>query len=89
MRILNHEMKMITCSCCGGPMPELRLTKYGYSHCIKCSTVERVGCVPVVNHKTGNAIEIVDKDTAIRASNFLARPGYGVSRGIKGTSKTR
>lgn len=30
-------MKMIACSNCGSPMPELRLTKYGYDYCVKCS----------------------------------------------------
>ena len=31
------KLKMIPCSSCGEPMPELRLTKYGYSFCVKCS----------------------------------------------------
>lgn len=31
------DLKMIPCNCCGEPMPELRLTKYGYNFCIKCS----------------------------------------------------
>ena len=33
----NMKFKMIPCACCGAPMPELRLTKYGYNFCIKCS----------------------------------------------------
>ena len=32
-----NKMKMIPCSNCGAMMPELRLTKYGYSYCVKCS----------------------------------------------------
>ena len=31
------KLKMIPCSNCGEPMPELRLTKYGYSFCVTCS----------------------------------------------------
>ncbi len=31
------KMKMIPCSKCGAPMPELRLTKFGYSFCVSCS----------------------------------------------------
>ncbi len=31
------KFKMIPCSSCGEPMPELRLTQYGYDYCIKCS----------------------------------------------------
>ena len=33
----SNKMKMIPCSNCGTPMPELRLLKYGYSYCVKCS----------------------------------------------------
>ena len=35
--IMNGNLKMIACSSCGEPMPELRLTKYGYSYCVTCS----------------------------------------------------
>ena len=31
------EYKMIPCTSCGEDMPELRLTKYGYNFCVKCS----------------------------------------------------
>ena len=34
-----NKMKMIPCSQCGTPMPELRLTQYGYDFCVNCSTV--------------------------------------------------
>ena len=41
LQILNTstkmDLKMIPCSCCGEPMPELRLTEYGYDYCVKCS----------------------------------------------------
>ena len=33
----NMNLKMISCSSCNEPMPELRFTKYGYSYCVKCS----------------------------------------------------
>ena len=33
----NMKLKMIPCSSCGEPMPELRLLKYGYDYCVKCS----------------------------------------------------
>ena len=33
----NMKLKMIPCSNCGAMMPELRLLKYGYSYCVKCS----------------------------------------------------
>ena len=31
------NLKMINCSSCDEPMPELRFTEYGYSYCVKCS----------------------------------------------------
>ena len=31
------NLKMIPCSNCGEPMPELRLLKAGFSYCVKCS----------------------------------------------------
>ena len=33
----NMKLKMIPCKCCGTPMPELRLTQYGYNFCVTCS----------------------------------------------------
>ena len=31
------KLKMIPCSNCGEPMPELRLLRAGFSYCVKCS----------------------------------------------------
>ena len=33
------KLKMIPCIACKEPMPELRLTKFGYKNCVECSTV--------------------------------------------------
>ena len=33
----NMKLKMIPCSICGQPMPELRLLKAGFSYCVTCS----------------------------------------------------
>jgi predicted nucleic acid-binding Zn ribbon protein len=30
----------IDCIVCNQPMPELRLTKFGYKHCVNCSTTK-------------------------------------------------
>lgn len=30
-------MKMIPCEKCSSPMPELRLTQFGYNFCVSCS----------------------------------------------------
>lgn len=34
---MNNSLKMIPCSKCGKPMPELRLTQFGYDFCVSCS----------------------------------------------------
>ena len=34
---MKNKLKMIMCRSCGGKMPKLRLTQYGYSFCITCS----------------------------------------------------
>jgi len=33
------KLKMIPCIACKKPMPELRLTKFGYKNCVDCSTI--------------------------------------------------
>ena len=43
-----QKMKMIPCTQCGTPMPELRLTKYGYDFCVECSTVGAKRGVPIM-----------------------------------------
>ena len=77
------KLKMIKCTKCDGDMPELRLTKYGYKHCVNCSSVERVGGVPITNHKTGNTIQVVPMEVANNLNRLAARSGYGVCKGMK------
>jgi hypothetical protein len=76
-------MDKINCIKCGQAMPSLRLTKYGYKHCVACSTIERVGGVPITNHKTGNTIQVVDKDVADNIIRLSSRKGYGVCSGMR------
>lgn len=45
---MKNNLKMIACTACGAPMPELRLTKYGYKVCVNCSTVKAKSGVPVM-----------------------------------------
>lgn len=77
------KLEMTNCRKCGGKMPLLRKVKYGYNHCVNCSTVQRVGGVKIANHKTGNEIQIVPMEDAIRLNNLAARQGYGVCKGMK------
>jgi hypothetical protein len=76
-------LEMTICTKCRGEMPLLRLTKYGYKDCVKCSSVERVGGVPITNHKTGNTIQILPKEIAENIIRLAARSGYGVCKGMK------
>jgi hypothetical protein len=76
-------LEMTICTKCMGQMPLLRLTKYGYRSCIKCSSVEKVGGVPITNHKTGNSIQIVPMEVANNLNRLAARSGYGVCKGMK------
>lgn len=34
---MNTNLKMIPCTRCGEPMPELRLLQFGYDFCVSCS----------------------------------------------------
>ena len=76
-------MELINCVRCGGEMPLLRLSKYGYNHCVNCSTTAKVGCAPITNHKTGNTIQIVPMQLAERLTKASQRQGYGVCKGMK------
>lgn len=67
---------------CGDKIPEKRL-ELGYKECVKCSTVEPVGCVDVVYHKTGNTIEITDRETAERMRKLSRRNSRGILVGMK------
>ena len=61
---------------CGNDIHPVRI-KYGYSNCVACSTVEKYGCAPVINHKTGNSIEILSREDAKRIAKLTRRKGYG------------
>ena len=67
---------------CGQDIPEARL-KLGYKECVQCSTVEAVGCIDIVYHKTGNTIQITDKETAEKMRLLSRRTGFGTLRGMK------
>ncbi len=61
---------------CGNEVHPVRI-KYGYSNCVSCSKVERYGCTPVINHKTGNNIQILSRADAERIAKLTRRKGYG------------
>jgi hypothetical protein len=67
---------------CGNIIPEARIG-LGYKECVNCSTVEAVGCIDIVYHKTGNTIQITDKETAEKMRQLSRRTGFGTLRGMK------
>ena len=80
---MKAKLEMCKCIKCGNDMPLLRKVKYGYKSCVNCSTVQQVGGVQIANHKTGNEIQVVPMEDAIRLNNLAARQGYGVCKGMK------
>jgi hypothetical protein len=77
------KLEMMPCIKCGNDMPALRFTKYGYKHCVNCSSVERVGGVQIANHKTGNEIQVLPMEVANNLNRLAQRSGYGVMKGMK------
>ena len=55
---------------CNKIIPKIRL-ELGYKVCIGCSTVEAYGCAPLINHKTGNSIQIMSKSDAEKIAKMM------------------
>ena len=64
------------CLKCDNIIPEGRL-RLGYKVCVNCSTVSKYGCAPVINHKTGNTIQIMSSEDADKVAKLFRRRGYG------------
>tara|TARA_R110001583_G_C5587409_1_gene403452 strand:- start:654 stop:1196 length:543 start_codon:yes stop_codon:yes gene_type:complete len=54
--------------------------------CVNCSTEDYVSCVDVIYHKTGNTIQIMDKESADKINKLAKRSGFGIMAGMKGGS---
>ena len=61
---------------CNKIIPEGRL-RLGFRVCVSCSTVSKYGCAPVINHKTGNTIQIMSSEDAAKVAKLTRRRGYG------------
>ena len=65
MTMNKNNLKMIPCTACGAPMPELRLTKFEYKVCVNCSEVGAYRAVTTVHGSgdhTYNDIAIMTPD---------------------------
>lgn len=66
-------VKMISCTKCGGDMPELRKTQYGYDFCVNCSTVGAKRGLPVqmgTGDHTWTETVIMEEDDFIKYTEF-------------------
>ena len=65
---------------CDKIIPQGRVN-LGFTTCVDCSTTEKYGCAPVINHKTGNSIQIMSSSDAKRIAKLTQRRGYGTMLG--------
>jgi len=61
---------------CNNIIPHERV-QLGYKTCVNCSTTEKYGCAPLINHKTGNSIQIMSQSDAVKIAKLTRRSGYG------------
>ena len=73
---------------CNHNIPQARLD-LGYTECVDCSTVQKLGCINTINHKTGNSIQVMSREDADKASKLTQRAGFGILRSMAGGSSQR
>ena len=73
---------------CNHNIPQARLD-LGYTECVNCSTVQKLGCIDTINHKTGNSIQVMSREDADKASKLTQRAGFGILRSMSGGSSQR
>ncbi len=76
------------CKGCNTKIPKARIN-LGYKVCVKCSDVERYGCVDIVEHKTGNTIQVLSREDAEQAKLLTQRTGFGTLRSLRSGSSQK
>ena len=71
-----YKINNMICKCGTQEVHPVRI-KYGYNTCVSCSTAEKYGCVDIINHKTGNNIQILSRQDADTIAKLTRRRGYG------------
>jgi hypothetical protein len=67
---------------------DLRRSALGYKECVGCSTEVKWSGVPVINHKTGNEVQIIkDPDAAAEFIAKSSRVGFGTLKGMTASYK--
>lgn len=74
----------MNCRKCGNLIPPKRIQALtGCTTCTSCSSEAKFSGVPVINHKTGNEVQVVkDPDVAKEFLKKASRTGYGTLRGV-------
>lgn len=57
---------------CGSPMHPVRL-ELGYKNCVNCSTTKTYSYIPIIEHKTGNSIQIVSQELSAKVHKAWRR----------------
>jgi len=87
--VLTTKVKDMKCKTCFELMNPKRL-ELGYRTCINCSDEPKWSSVPVINHKTGNEIQIVkDPEVAAEFMAKSARKGFGTLKGMSSSYKRK
>jgi hypothetical protein len=74
----------MNCSC-GTIIPTKRFD-LGYKTCVECSTTESYGSVNIINHKTGNTVQVMSKEQARSINKIGDRKRFGTI--LRGGSKS-
>lgn len=85
MEVLNSHV----CKKCKTRFPNQRYD-LGYLTCVECSEEPKWSAVPIINHKTGNEIQIVkDPEDAAEFLHKSARVGFGTMRGMSSSYRRK
>jgi hypothetical protein len=69
---------------CGYHIPDARV-KLGFKDCVSCSSQEKYGFINIINHKTGNTIQVMPREQAENINKVGDRKRFGTI--LKGGSK--
>lgn len=77
----------MNCIKCNTEIPKKRIKALPNTKvCVDCSSEKAVGAVDIVYHKTGNTIQIMEKEAADAINKAARRTGFGSLRAMRGGS---
>ena len=63
---------------CGTTVHPVRI-ELGYKTCVNCSTTKTYSYVPIIEHKTGNTIQIVSQEVSASVHRAWRRKQYSIT----------